>query len=110
MQDIEFFDKNRSGEIISRLTADIQDFKSSFKVVISQGLRSLTQIVGCVISVIIISPQLTGVMVLCMPTVIFVGSLIGRSLRKLSGEAQEQIAKSTAVCEEAVQNIRTVKN
>lgn len=108
MQDIEFFDKHRSGEIVSRLTTDIQDFKSSFKIIISQGLRSLTQVVGCVISVIIISPQLTGVMVLCMPTVIFVGSLIGRSLRKLSSEAQNQIAKSTAVCEEAIQNIRTV--
>ncbi|KAK0164338.1 hypothetical protein PV328_002977 [Microctonus aethiopoides] len=109
MQDIEFFDKHRSGEIVSRLTTDIQDFKSSFKIIISQGLRSLTQVVGCVISVIIISPQLTGVMVLCMPTVIFVGSLIGRSLRKLSSEAQNQIAKSTAVCEEAIQNIRTVR-
>ncbi|KAK0082776.1 hypothetical protein PV326_007038 [Microctonus aethiopoides] len=96
-------------EIVSRLTTDIQDFKSSFKIIISQGLRSLTQVVGCVISVIIISPQLTGVMVLCMPTVIFVGSLIGRSLRKLSSEAQNQIAKSTAVCEEAIQNIRTVR-
>ncbi|KAK0182245.1 hypothetical protein PV327_000403 [Microctonus hyperodae] len=109
MQDIEFFDKHRSGEIVSRLTTDIQDFKSSFKIIISQGLRSLTQVVGCVISVIIISPQLTGVMVLCMPTVIFIGSLIGRSLRKLSAEAQNQIAKSTAVCEEAIQNIRTVR-
>ncbi|XP_063984738.1 mitochondrial potassium channel ATP-binding subunit [Diachasmimorpha longicaudata] len=108
-QDIEFFDKNRSGEIISRLTSDIQDFKSSFKILVSQGLKSLTQIVGCVISVIIISPQLTGVMVLCMPTVIFIGSFIGRRLRKLSAEAQAQIAKSTAVCEEAIQSIRTVR-
>lgn len=108
-QDIEFFDKNRSGEIISRLTSDIQEFKSSFKTLISQGLRSCTQLVGCVVSMIIISPQLTGLMVLCMPTVVFIGSIVGRSLRKLSAEAQEQIGKSTAVCEEAIQNIRTVR-
>ncbi|XP_034952515.1 mitochondrial potassium channel ATP-binding subunit [Chelonus insularis] len=109
MQDIEFFDKHRSGEIMNRLTTDIQDFKSSFKMIISRGFRSLTQIVGCVISVIIISPQLTGVMILCLPTVIFIGTLIGRNLRNLSNEAQSQIAKSTAVCEEAIQNIRTVR-
>lgn len=109
LQDIEFFDKNRSGEIVSRLTSDIQDFKSSFKTLISQGLRSCTQLVGCVISMIIISPQLTGLMVLCMPTVVFIGSMIGRSLRKLSAEAQEEIGKSTGICEESIQNIRTVR-
>ncbi|XP_043271928.1 mitochondrial potassium channel ATP-binding subunit isoform X2 [Venturia canescens] len=109
MQDIAFFDKHRTGEIVSRLTSDIQELKSSFKTLISQGLRSVTQIVGCVVSVIVISPQLTGVMVLCMPSIIFVGTLLGRSLRKLSNEAQEQISKSTAVCEEAIHNMRTVR-
>ncbi|KAM0730109.1 Mitochondrial potassium channel ATP-binding subunit [Formica fusca] len=109
MQDIEFFDKTRSGEIVSRLTSDIQDFKSSFKTCIAQGLRSLTQIIGCVISVIVISPQLTTLVVFSLPTIIFIGTLLGKSLRKLSMEAQNQVAKSTAVCEEAIQNIRTVR-
>ena len=109
MQDITFFDKNRSGEIVSRLTTDIQDFKSTFKICISQGLRSFTQIIGCVVSVIMISPQLTTAMVLSMSSIILVGSVLGKSLRKLSTEAQNQVAKSTAVCEEAIQNIRTVK-
>lgn len=108
MQDVAFFDKTRSGEIVSRLTSDIQDFKSSFKTCISQGLRSLTQIIGCIISVIVISPQLTTLVVFSLPPIIFVGTLLGRSLRKLSMEAQNQVAKSTAVCEEAIQNIRTV--
>nr|XP_050862697.1 mitochondrial potassium channel ATP-binding subunit isoform X1 [Vespula vulgaris] len=109
MQDVAFFDKNRTGEIVSRLTSDIQDFKSTFKICISQGLRSSTQIIGCVISVIMLSPQLTAAMLLCMPPVIFVGTLLGKSLRKLSTDAQNQIAKATAVCEEAIQNIRTVR-
>ncbi|XP_076620702.1 mitochondrial potassium channel ATP-binding subunit isoform X1 [Colletes latitarsis] len=109
MQDIAFFDKNRSGEIISRLTSDIQDFKSTFKTCISQGLRSTTQIIGCVVSVVMISPELTAAMVFSMPTIIFIGTLLGRNLRQLSIQAQDQIAKSTAVCEEAIQNIRTVK-
>ena len=36
-QDISFYDKTRTGELIDRLTSDIQDFKSSFKSCISQG-------------------------------------------------------------------------
>ncbi|KAK1134434.1 hypothetical protein K0M31_007224 [Melipona bicolor] len=109
MQDITFFDNNRSGEIVSRLTTDIQDFKSTFKICISQGLRSTTQIIGCVVSIIGISPQLTAATVLSLPTIILIGTLLGRGLRKLSIEAQNQLAKSTDVCEEAIQNIRTVK-
>ncbi|XP_053974504.1 mitochondrial potassium channel ATP-binding subunit [Hylaeus volcanicus] len=109
MQDITFFDQNRSGEIVSRLTSDIQDFKSTLKTCISQGLRSSTQIIGCIVSVIVISPELTAAMVFSIPAIIFIGTLLGRSLRYLSIKAQDQIAKSTAVCEEAIQNIRTVK-
>ncbi|XP_018312315.1 ATP-binding cassette sub-family B member 8, mitochondrial isoform X2 [Mycetomoellerius zeteki] len=109
MQDIAFFDKTHSGEIVSRLTSDIQDFKRSFKICISQGLRSFTQIIGCIVSVIVISPKLTTLMVFSLPPIIFIGTLLGRSLLKLSMEAQNQVAKSIAVCEEAIQNIRTVR-
>lgn len=42
-----------------RLTTDVQDFKSSFKICLSQGLRSITQTIGCVVSLYLISPSLT---------------------------------------------------
>lgn len=35
-QDVAFFDANKTGQLVNRLTADIQEFKSSFKLVISQ--------------------------------------------------------------------------
>jgi SMDR1, putative (fragment) len=43
-QDIAFFEKYQTGQIISRLTNDVQDFKSAFKLCISQGIRSVTQV------------------------------------------------------------------
>ena len=43
-QDIQFFDKSKSGEVMSRLSSDVQEFKSSFKHVVSHGLRCLTQV------------------------------------------------------------------
>lgn len=46
IQDLSFFDSNRTGELVNRLTADVQDFKSCFKQCVSQGLRSIAQLIG----------------------------------------------------------------
>ncbi|KAJ9586112.1 hypothetical protein L9F63_020249 [Diploptera punctata] len=108
-QDIAFFDKQRTGELVNRLTSDIQDFKSSFKLCISQGFRSVAQIFGCGMSLYLISPQMTGALLFVVPTVIGVGTLLGSLLRKLSREAQAQVAKTTNIGEEAISNIRTVR-
>uniref|UniRef100_A0A672ZFN5 Mitochondrial potassium channel ATP-binding subunit n=1 Tax=Sphaeramia orbicularis TaxID=375764 RepID=A0A672ZFN5_9TELE len=88
-QDVAFFDANKTGQLVNRLTADIQEFKSSFKLVISQGLRSLTVVV--------------------LPCLVGAGAVIGSLLRKLSRLAQEQVAKATGVADEALGNVRTVK-
>lgn len=108
-QDIEFFDRQRTGEIINRLTTDIQDFKSSFKQTISGGLRAGTQILGCSVSLFMISPHMTFVTLLCIPTIVAVGTVFGAMLRKTSRRAQSQMEKTTAVADEAVGNIRTVR-
>ncbi len=109
-QDIQFFDNHKSGEIISRLTQDVQEFKSSFKHVVSQGLRSLTQTVGSAIALYQISPLLSGIVFVTLPTVIVIGTLIGSGLRKLSKLAQAQTAAAMAVGEEGISNVRTVRS
>lgn len=107
-QDIAFFDEHRTGEIINRyvshkisvllctsvvfrLTSDVQDFKSSFKQTISGGLRASTQIIGCAVSLFIISPQMTLVTLFCVPTVIAIGTMFGALLRATSRAAQAQV-------------------
>lgn len=108
-QDITFFDQHRTGEIVNRLTTDIQNFKSSFKQIVSQGLRSGTQIIGSAISLVMISPHMTFVTLLCIPSVIAVGTVMGAFLRRLSKLAQDQVEKTTAVADEAIGNVRTVR-
>lgn len=108
-QEVAFFDANQTGQLVNRLTADIQEFKSSFKLVISQGLRSITQTVGCFVSLYMISPKLTGLLVVVMPFLVGIGAFLGASLRRLSRKAQEQVAKATAVADEALGNVRTVR-
>lgn len=109
-QDISFFDSNKTGEVMNRLTVDVQEFKSSFKLCISHGLRSITQVAGCVLSLFVISPQMAGGMLLVLPSVVIVGTLLGSFLRRLSQEAHAQVSKATAVGEEAISNIRTVRS
>jgi ATP-binding cassette subfamily B (MDR/TAP) protein 8 len=108
-QDITFYDQKRAGELIDRLTTDIQDFKSSFKMCISQGLKSATQIIGCCVSLWMISPKLTIITSTVIPLAIGVGSFFGSILRKFSRKAQAQIAKSTGIADEAINNVRTVR-
>ncbi|KAK2711430.1 mitochondrial potassium channel ATP-binding subunit-like [Artemia franciscana] len=108
-QDIAFFDEKRTGELVNRITSDVQDFKSSFKICISHGLRSVTQVVGCFISLYSISPSMTGYMALIVPIIMSVGSAIGSYLRHLSRKSQAQVARATNIGEEALSNIRTVR-
>ena len=84
-----------------RLSGDIQDFKSSFKMAVSQGLRSLTQTLGCVVSLYLISPQMTALVGVALPVMIAVGTTFGAVLRQWSRQAQEQVSSlcvSVHVC------------
>ncbi|XP_068529170.1 mitochondrial potassium channel ATP-binding subunit isoform X1 [Anas acuta] len=108
-QDVAFYDANRTGQLVNRLTADVQEFKSSFKLIISQGLRSSTQAAGCIVSLYLLSPKLTGLLLLIMPTLVGAGALVGSFLRSLSRQAQEQVAKATGVADEVLGNVRTVR-
>ena len=56
-----------------------------------------------------ISPNLSGIMFVIVPSVILVGTTIGGILRKLSKMAQAQTAKAIEVGEEAISNVRTVR-
>ncbi|NXU08840.1 ABCB8 protein, partial [Pardalotus punctatus] len=108
-QEVAFFDATRTGQLVTRLTADIQEFKSSFKLAISQGLRSSTQTAGCFVSLYLLSPKLTGLLLVTLPVLVGAGAFIGAFLRSLSRQAQEQVAKATVVADEALGNVRTVR-
>ncbi|NWT74625.1 ABCB8 protein, partial [Prunella himalayana] len=108
-QEVAFFDATRTGQLVTRLTADIQEFKSSFKLAVSQGLRSGTQTAGCFVSLYLLSPKLTGLLLVALPALVGAGAFIGAFLRGLSRQAQEQVAKATVVADEALGNVRTVR-
>ncbi|NXA63144.1 ABCB8 protein, partial [Mohoua ochrocephala] len=75
-QEVAFFDATRTGQLVTRLTADIQEFKSSFKLAISQVSPATS--------------QLTALLLVALPALVGAGAFIGAFLRSLSRQAQEQ--------------------
>ena len=65
--------------------------------IVSQGLRSVTQTVGCVGSLLFISSEMTSVIAVTLPLMIGVGTLLGRALRRWSRQAQDQVRTCTLV-------------
>ncbi|XP_075165310.1 mitochondrial potassium channel ATP-binding subunit [Haematobia irritans] len=110
IQDIEFFDKNRTGELVNRLTADVHDFKASFKQFVSQGLRSVAQLLGGAVSLFLISPHMAAIALASVPAVVTFMTYLGKKLRILSKNSQAQSERATSVCEEALSNVRTVRS
>ena len=62
----------------------LQDFKSSFKMCVSQGLKSSMQTAGCIISLYLTSAKMTIILAVALPAVMLTGTFIGSALRKIS--------------------------
>ncbi|KAJ1988471.1 hypothetical protein H4R33_002417 [Dimargaris cristalligena] len=108
-QDMAFFDRYRSGELVDRLSTDIVDFKHTFKQLVTQGLKATTLTVGSIAHLFYISPALTSVMAATMP-LLYVGLYgYGRFLRQVrqTGRTWEGIASGIGM--ESLTNIRTVR-
>ncbi|KAN0016205.1 hypothetical protein ACTFIU_006167 [Dictyostelium citrinum] len=108
-QEIGFFDQNSTGDLINRLSSDVQLVRSALKHSVSLGVKSIGQIVGGVISLILISPKLSLGMMTILPTMVSVGTFYAGWLKSLSVRSQRAQAQSTIVAEEAIGNIRTVQ-
>ncbi|KAJ2992837.1 ATP-binding cassette, sub-B (MDR TAP), member 8 [Globomyces sp. JEL0801] len=108
-QDMTFFDERMQGEIVGRLTQDVSEFKHTFKLVITQGLKCTSQIVGSVISLFTLSPSLTFTLASSMPALYIFMNFYGIFLRQLSKKAREIDSDASSVASEAISNIRTVR-
>ncbi|HRO00748.1 MAG TPA: ABC transporter transmembrane domain-containing protein, partial [Nitrobacter sp.] len=104
-----FFDTARSGELISRLTADTTQIKSAVGSSISVALRNVVLFVGAASMMVITSPRLSGLVLAAIPLIIVPLVAFGRWVRRLSRSAQDNLADATAYASELVGGIRTVQ-
>ncbi len=104
-----FYDVTHSGEVMSRLTADTTQIKSAVGTSASQALRNLIMTVGAILMMFITSPKLAGLIILAIPLIVIPLVGLGRSVRKLSRDAQDTLAVSSAVAAENLSNIRILQ-
>lgn len=108
-QEIAFFDSSRTGELVNRLAADAELVSSSVSQNISDGLRSLAQVVAGITMMFFMSPQLAKVVLSVVPPVTIAAIIYGRYVRKITQKTQTALAESTQVAEEKISNVRTVR-
>jgi subfamily B ATP-binding cassette protein MsbA len=106
---VPFFDSRKTGEITSRLTADVATVQAA----VSQGAAQLVSqgvtLIGASVVLFILNARLTLLMLAVIPPVIVAGALFGRRLRRISSHFQDRIADANADAEEAIAGIRVVK-
>src|SRR5438132_2707889 len=104
-----FFDSARSGELVSRLTADTTQIKSAVGASVSIALRNLMLFIGATAMMVITSPKLSGFVLLAIPLIVIPLVAFGRWVRRLSRNAQDTLADASAYAGELVGAIRTVQ-
>jgi len=106
---ISFFDKNKVGELTSRIATDTNMIEETLNTTIAEFIR---QMIVVFISIIIIfksSPKLAFIMLAVVPVVAVSAMLFGKYIKKLSRKAQDEAATSNSVLEEALMGIKNLK-
>ena len=108
-QEVAFFDEQRTGALTNRLASDTTVIQNAVTVNISMGLRFGLSALGSIVILMYISWKLTLLMLAIVPVVAGGAGFYGRSLRKISIDVQDALARCTAIAEESFSGIRTVR-
>lgn len=105
-----FFDKRRTGELISRITADVSQLQDTFSTTLAELFRQIVTLVAGVAFLLFNTPKLTIFMLGTFPVLILIAMFFGRFIRKLSKKTQDELAAANVIVEETLQSISTVKS
>jgi ATP-binding cassette subfamily B protein len=105
-----FFEAQRTGEVVSRLTADTTQIKAAFSSTASIALRNVVMLIGTIVMMVATSAKLAGLSLLALPLVVLPLVIYGRKVRNLSRSAQDTLASSAAFAQERLQAVTTVQS
>ena len=106
---MNFFNKNKVGELTSRIATDIQLLQETFNTTIAEFFRQIVTIIFALSVIFFLSWQLALWMLAVVPVLAIVAIIFGRYIRKLSKKAQDESAASNSVLEEVLSGIFNVK-
>ncbi len=106
---IVFFEKSRVGELVSRLTNDVEKLYNTFYFVLAEFLRQIIILVGGIAVLWWMSHRLAFVMLATFPIIVIGAMIFGRWVRKLSKLRQDKLGETNTILDETLQSIHAVK-
>jgi ATP-binding cassette subfamily B protein len=107
--DAGFHDRSRSGELVSRLTADAELLRSVVGSSMSVALRSSVTVLGSLLMLFVTQPRLASYALFGIPLAVLPIVLGGRRIQKISRASQDRVADANALASEALGAVRTVQ-
>jgi ATP-binding cassette subfamily B protein len=104
-----FFDSAKSGEVMSRLTADTTQIKAAVGSAVSVALRNLVLFVGAAAMMVVTDPRLSAFVLAAIPVIVLPLVGFGRAVRRRSRAAQDTLADASAYAAELIGAIRTLQ-
>ncbi len=105
-----FYDQNRSGEILSRLSADVRETGFILSSTVAMAARQILVFIGALLLMFYTSTTLAWMVMLVVPLVVLPMIFISRRLQKYARAATDSYAEATNVASEAIQNIAAVQS
>ncbi|KAM4827549.1 ABC-type oligopeptide transporter ABCB9 isoform 2-T3 [Thomomys bottae] len=109
-QETSFFDENRTGDLISRLTSDTTMVSDLVSQNINIFLRNTVKVTGVVVFMFSLSWQLSLVTFMGFPIIMMVSNIYGKYYKRLSKEVQSALARASNTAEETISAMKTVRS
>ncbi len=106
---LAFYERNHSAELMSRLTADTTQIKSAISISVSQALRNMVMLTGALIMMFATSIKLSALVICVIPIIVLPLIGYGRTVRRLSRKAQDDLASASAYAAENLSAPRTMQ-
>jgi ABC-type multidrug transport system fused ATPase/permease subunit len=106
---MNFFANRRVGELNSRISADLSQIQDTLTTTLAEMFRQIVLLFGGVTLLFVVSHKLTLLNLAILPVLVISAVVFGRFIRKVSRQAQDQLAESNTVVQETLQGIANVK-
>ncbi|MBG9798053.1 ABC transporter ATP-binding protein [Brevibacillus laterosporus] len=106
---LRFFDERPRGDLMSRLTNDVENINNTLSQATTQIFSSLITVIGAVGMMLMLSPSLTLVSLIVVPLGLFITKKIAERTRKLFLEQQTELGQLNGYIEEMISGQRVVK-